>query len=383
MSVYLDDLLDLPNVRVENYTKIEGSVTLRLVMLSDSITCPHCGKSTDELHQNRPVLIRDLSVFGRPTYLHLPRRQFYCSECQKYSTESLEFVDWKRRHTRRYEEDVYQRVQSSNMEQIGREEGLKYDEIKGMFDHISTKKKREIKPTKRISIDEISMRKGQQDFVTVVSDIERSCLIEVIDSHKQDEIIATLLELPLELREAVEEVSVDMWGGFPKVIAEVFPNAMIVFDRFHVMQSVNRELNKLRWKLNVRDRGSKYLLLRNQEDLTDKQKVELESIFSRCECLRVAYEIKEDLRAIYEDSRTIKSGKKRLKKWLRTAGIIFVESSQTIQNHLDGICNYFKSRTTSGVMEGINNRIKLIMRQGYGFSNFNNFRSRILACLND
>lgn len=142
MSVYLDDLLDFPNVRVKSYTQIEGNVTLSLVMISDSIVCPHCGHLTDELHQNRPVLIRDLSIFGHPTYLHLPRRQFYCSECQKYSTEKLEFVDWKRRHTQRYEEDIYQRVQSSNMEQIGREEDLKYDEIKGMFDHISSKKTR-------------------------------------------------------------------------------------------------------------------------------------------------------------------------------------------------------------------------------------------------
>lgn len=227
------------------------------------------------------------------------------------------------------------------------------------------------------------MRKGQQDFVTVVSDIERGQLIEVIDSHKQKDIIASLREQPLELREAVEEVSVDMWGGFPKVITEVFPNAMIVFDRFHVMQSVNRELNKLRWKLGVRDRGSKYLLLRNKEDLTDKQRIELETIFKRCECLRLAHEIKEDLRTIYEHSQTIKSGKRKITKWLHTSEIIFVESSQTIRNHLDGICNYFKSRTTSGVMEGINNRIKLIKRQGYGFSNFDNFRSRILACLND
>ena len=269
------------------------------------------------------------------------------------------------------------------MEQVGREEGLKYDEVKGMFDYIHSKKKGEIRPTKRISIDEIRMRKGQQDFVTVVSDIERGCLIELIDSHQQDDIIKTLSEQPLELREAVEEVSVDMWGGFPKVIAEVFPNAIVVFDRFHVMQSVNRELNKLRWKLGVRDRGSKYLLLRNKADLTDKQKVELEAIFSRHECLRVAYEMKEDLRGIYENSRTIQSGKRKLTKWLRTAKIFFIESSQTIQNHLDGICNYFKNRTTSGVMEGINNRIKLIMRQGYGFSNFDNFRSRVLACLSD
>lgn len=227
------------------------------------------------------------------------------------------------------------------------------------------------------------MHKGQQDFVTVVSDIDQGKLIEVIDSHKQESIIETLREQSLEFRESVEEVSVDMWGGFPKVIREVFPNARIVFDRFHVMQCVNRELNQLRWKLGIRDRGSKYLLLRNGEDLTDEQKSELEKIFSRSELLRLAYEMKEELRTIYEKSQTIESGRRKLEKWLRMAQLILVESSQTIWNHLEGICNYFKNRTTSGVMEGINNRIKLIMRQGYGFSNFDNFRARLLACFND
>jgi len=142
VSVHLDDLLDLPNVRIEGHTQTEGIITLKLEMISDGIVCPHCGIYTDQLHQNRPVLVRDLSIFGRPTYLYLPRRQFYCSECQKYSTETLEFVDGKRRHTQRYEEDIYQRVQVSNMEQVGREEGLKYDEIKGMFDHVRSKKTR-------------------------------------------------------------------------------------------------------------------------------------------------------------------------------------------------------------------------------------------------
>ncbi|WP_448561362.1 transposase [Trichothermofontia sp.] len=52
----------------------------------------------------------------------------------------------------------------------------------------------------------------------------------------------------------------------------------------------------------------------------------------------------------------------------------------TVRKHLDGICNYFRNRTTSGAMEGINNRIKLIKRQAYGFVNFDNFRKRLLAC---
>jgi transposase len=80
---------------------------------------------------------------------------------------------------------------------------------------------------------------------------------------------------------------------------------------------------------------------------------------------------------------TLKIALVKFKDWLNHAQIFFKESTLTIFNHLEGICNYFANRTTSGVMEGINNRIKLIMRQGYGFSNFDNFRERVLACFSD
>jgi len=83
--------------------------------------------------------------------------------------------------------------------------------------------------SKRLCIDEISLRKGHQDFVTVVSDVEQGILIEAIDSHRQTEVIEVLMEQPLEVRQAVTEVSVDMWGGFPKVVQEVFPNAVLVW----------------------------------------------------------------------------------------------------------------------------------------------------------
>jgi transposase len=77
---------------------------------------------------------------------------------------------------------------------------------------------------------------------------------------------------------------------------------------------------------------------------------------------------------------TVKQGQQKLKDWLNHAQVFFREPTSTIKNHFEGIYNYFLHRTTSGVMSGINNRIKLIMRQGYGFSNFKNFRNRVLTC---
>lgn len=170
-----------------------------------------------------------------------------------------------------------------------------------------------------------------------------------------------------------------MWGGFPKVVQEVFPNAVVVFDRFHVMKPVNEELNKIRQQAGVKDKGSKFILLKNGEDLTTEETTKLVEILSRSKRLRSAYEWKEEFREIYQKSSTVEEGKIRLSEWLNKAQSVYCVAITTIRHHLDGICNYFINRTTSGAMEGINNRIKLIKRQAYGFVNFDNFRARLLA----
>lgn len=188
-----------------------------------------------------------------------------------------------------------------------------------------------------------------------------------------------LMQQDSSWREQVQEVSVDMWGGFPKVIEKVFPHAQIVIDRFHVMKKVNDELNKLRKCLGITNKKSKYLLLKNASDLKQEQQEKLEIVLISSPCLRIAYEMKEEFRRIYENTKTVKSAKIKLEKWWKEAYVFYPSVSQTIQKHIQGICNYFINRTTSGVMEGINNKIKLIKRQGYGFTNFDNFRSRLLA----
>jgi len=174
-----------------------------------------------------------------------------------------------------------------------------------------------------------------------------------------------------------------MWGGYPLVVEKMFPNAQIVYDRFHVMQHVNRELNKLRRTVGVTERGSKYLLLSIGAylDVEDQEKLKL--LLEQSPCLNIAYQLKEELRSIYETSKTLKSATRQLKKWLIYAKLFYQQSAQMISSHLEGICNYFISHATSGVMEGINNKIKLIKRQGYGFTNFENFRLRLLACFSD
>ena len=80
----------------------------------------------------------------------------------------------------------------------------------------------------------------------------------------------------------------DMWGGFPNVVEKVFPNAVVVIDRFHGMKTVNEELNKIRRQTGILDRGSKFILLRNGQDLTTEEKTKLEYLLQRSKRLEKA-----------------------------------------------------------------------------------------------
>ena len=255
-------------------------------------------------------------------------------------------------------------------------------------------------------------KQGQGKFATILTDLDKSSLLEVIDSHKSEDIITVLKQQPLAMREGVEEVCVDMWGGFPKVIREVFPNAKIVIDRFHVQKLVNKALNKIRLALKLKGLKNRCLLMNNQINLTTEDREELELILASSPSLRIGYQLKEELIAIYNSDLTPSGGMRKMKKrmhpplaglcptrcrrrriedgflsvrctkqWLISARVMLPSAADTLNSHIEEICNYFINRTTSGVTEGLNTRIKLILRQSYGFKNFDMMKEKLLACL--
>jgi transposase len=148
--------------------------------------------------------------------------------------------------------------------------------------------------------------------------------LEVIDSHKSDDIITILKQQPLELRAGVEEVCVDMWGGFPKVIREVFPNAKIVIDRFHVQKLVSKALNKIRLAVKITGLKNRCLLMSDRDNLTNEDREELELVLKSSPSLRIAHELKEELIAIYNSDITQAGGMRKVKKWLISARIMTI-----------------------------------------------------------
>ena len=180
------------------------------------------------------------------------------------------------------------------------------------------------------------------------------------------------------------------------------PNAQVVADRFHVMVQVNKELDTQRKRerrqvidLNKKSNSSKkaaknkktlegindskYSLLKNEENLNEKQNIKLMEVKKVCPNLAKMHKLKEKFRQIFENKKTNwLRGLLRIGIWQKRAQQYFPDSVKTITNWLDEIIAYFDHRTTSGVVEGINNKLKLIKRSAYGFRNFENYKNRCL-----
>ena len=194
----------------------------------------------------------------------------------------------------------------------------------------------------------------------------------------------------------IEEVSIDLTGNYRGLVKKYMPNAKIVADRFHVMKIINDTLNKARisekqristikskqekHRLTEVISGSKYALIKLEKDLTEKQKSKLKRVKDTFPKLAKIHQQKEDFRNIFETASDWIDGVLRLIDWIKNAEDIFQENINTFLRWFEEITNYFEPRTTSGVVEGINNRLKLIKRLGYGFTNVENFRLRCLAC---
>ncbi|NJS13230.1 MAG: transposase [Microcoleus sp. CSU_2_2] len=119
----------------------------------------------------------------------------------------------------------------------------------------------------------------------------------------------------------------------------------------------------------------------NYRDLNSLERQELAELLHLSPSLAIAHDLKEELISIYESDITPLGGIRKIKKWLISAQVLLGSAAESVDAHLTEIANYFYQKTTSGVTEGINTRIKLILRQSYGFKSFNAMKEKLLACL--
>ncbi len=387
-------LLKLKEVKVKNYQLTEGiGIFIYLENSQKKVVCPHCSKTTDKLHQNHLFVVRDLPLAEQPVYLQVNRRQMRCKSCGKIFSEELEWVKKKRTYTERFKNKIIEEVLGSDIKNVAKRNGVSEQEVETMLKELAEElieeKPQEIK---RLGIDEIALVKGQKNYCAILVDLDKRVIVGIIQKRTEEEVSKYLEAWGKEVLEQIKEVSIDLWKPYKNIAEKLMPQAEIVADRFHVMKQVNEELDRARKrtrraadKLKNKEEKkkilkgftkSKYVLLKNELDLTETEQEKLKEVKKVAPDLGKMHQLKEKFRQIFEKSKDWVEGLFDLSDWLKNAAEYFPESGGTIRRWLGEIIAYFDQRTSQGVVEGINNKIKLIKRRAYGFRNFDNFRIR-------
>jgi len=237
----------------------------------------------------------------------------------------------------------------------------------------------------KVAIDETSSKKGH-NYVTVVADLESREVIFATEGKGSSTIEDFAVELTFHAAnpKQIKEVSMDMSPAFISGAAKYLPNASLTFDKFHVIQSLNKALDEVRraeQKQNPLLKSTRYVWLKNPENLTTGQQQKLSSLSRENIKTAKVYQMKLTFQDIYKNIQEPEAAEVAIKKWMSWAVRSRLEPikkfAKMVKSHFAGIMRYFTSRLTSGAIEGINSRIQEVKRRARGYKNIKNFISMI------
>lgn len=241
-----------------------------------------------------------------------------------------------------------------------------------------------LEAVKQIGVDETSRKKGH-NYITVFADLEQRRTIHVCEGKDASTIksFTDALETKGGSKKKIEIVSMDMSAAFISGAMEHLENAQLVFDKFHLIQSLNKALDEVRIterKGNELLKGHKYTVLRKYNNLSQGKKSELDYILMMYPKLGEAYRLRE----LFVDVFSIpdpQEAKGYLWFWCDMAMEAKIEPYKKfvalIKSHWSGVTAYFDKRVTNGVLEGINSKIQLAKRRARGYRDVNNFMNMI------
>ena len=356
----------------------------------DVAQCPDCQQLSTHVHQYHRRVVHDLAWVGHACYLEFAARRFSCKYCRRPFTENLEALSPHGRCTRRYEQQLFEQCRDTTIQAVSRHERLGYKMVEGIYYRLAERHSAAPHLIRRLGLDGIALKKGHADFVLILSDLERSQIVAVLPERTKEALQAYLDTWSAEQRAAIAEVAMDLWLPYRLAVETKLPTARINGDRFHVMKNLNDRVTTRGARFSAKRPNPKSSNSRavvgcssDQHNLTDAERSQLEQALSASPTLKQLHQLKEQFRAIFETApdRTTAAGK--LQTWIATAessGLKSLAAFLTTLHHWwDPILNYFNEHITSGLVEGLNNKVKLIKRRAYGFRNFEHFRLRLLV----
>lgn len=412
--VVLEPDLDITNIEE---VKIKGKIS-KVIHVSNGkkrVRCIHCNKYTRKIHDRlKPITIKYLDIAGYTTYLKVYKRRFNCPNCGKRFTEENFINGNKKTMSYKLEQKILLDLRDYNLslKYIGEHNNVTDNTVRNILkDYMKNYPKHLTKLPSVISFDEFKADTRRGKYAFIVNDLLHKKTLDILPSRKKDDLIQYFTYV--ENRSSVQYVVSDMYEPYLLVTTIMFPKAKYVVDRFHYIRYIMEALDKIRIRLQNEYgiKSKEYKKLKNKKNVSLLRKysndiswwVEQEryvnghmvrilpgeiitDLLSIDDDLKRGYQLKELFLDIVNHAQ-LDDVERQLLCWIELCNESeieeMIEAASTIDNWLPYIVNSFiDEKLSNGFTEGLNNKIKVIKRVGFGYKNFNFFRLRLLYILN-
>lgn len=359
------------------FSKEEGQLDLRIDFAKGAkFPCPSCQETKEgEVHDTLDRTWRHLNFFQYETYLHARVPRIRCGACGVKQVD----VPWARPgsgFTLLFELLVLSLCREMSVAAVADLTKEHANRLWRILNHYVERARQavDLSGFHQLGIDEFSIRKGHV-YMTSFGDLEASRVIFLGEGRKKGVVEAFIEDLRLRGIDPgrIDVICCDMWDPYLNGIGTFLNKAVVVFDRFHVMNQINKALEAVRreeQRENAVLKNSRFLWLKNPKNLTTRQEARLAELKRLDLRTARAYQIKLALARFWEiaDPGDAVAYLKRWYFWATHSRLQpVIQAARTIKRYWKGVVNFFNVRVTNGMVEGLNSKIKTAMKRAYGF----------------
>jgi len=386
-------------IKDHRIVKIEDGIENMVIHLSAirrrHLPCGACGRRArpvDRVKTERDFL--HVPFWGIAVFLRYRPWRVNCPDCG-LRREALPWADGKERITKQLALTIAIWAKILAVDVVASMFGVHWNTVYGAVKKVVTYglEHRVIGSVLYIGVDEISRRKGHR-YLTQVYDLGEKRLLWSGKDRKEETLREFFRLYGDQLRGTVTGVCCDMWKPYITVIREYLPDAVLVFDRFHLMRHLLEAVDDVR-KQEARElkktnpdllKGAKYVFLKNPENLTDRQRERMRHLEKLNLRVNRAYLLKEEFKHLFT-YRSQAYAEKFLKRWTRRVMYSRLKPLKKfvkmVRRHWDGILAWVRVPISNGAVEGMNNNAKAISHRSRGFSSVDTFSTMLMHCMGD
>jgi transposase len=390
------ETVELQGFRVAEVTG--GTTGLVAMIAADRRFSARCGQCLEPApyRDTRPLRrFRHVPMWGIPVELRYAPRRVRCPRCESVHVEAMPWVSGKQRMTRALMVTLAIWTRVLPWKQVARLFRCAWGTVASAVEEAVAYglAHRDLEGLTHIGIDEISRKRGHV-YVTNVYDLRGKRLVWSGEGRSKETLEAFFKFLGPQRTAALEGICCDMWQPCIDTIKAQAPQAVLVFDKFHIVRHLMDAVDQVR-RDEIREKGpqhkalmykTRFIWLKNPWNLTESQAFRLGELERLNLKINRAYLLKELFRHFW-DYRRAGWARRYLKKWFWWATHSRLapmrDFAWMVRRHEEDILNYFRMPIDNGTVEGLNNKAKLVIHKAYGFRTAANYIRNLYHCLGD